>query len=105
MNDIFWLEFKTKNFVIIFIIQEVGQLLCFTYPTQFICFPRIDNGGDDNDDEEDGADEDRGDDVASDADAVITANRITNWDVCFLPTKKLGLFTVFTRHMNETTHQ
>ena len=59
-------------------IQEVGQQLCFTYPTQFICFPRIDNGGDDNDDEEDGANEDRGDDVASDADAVITANRITN---------------------------
>ena len=52
--------------------------MLYTYPTQFICFPRIDNGGDDNDDEEDGADEDRGDDVASDADAVITANRVTN---------------------------
>ena len=50
----------------------------FTYPTQFIGFSRIGNAGDENDGEEEGADDDRGDDVASDADAVITANRITN---------------------------
>ena len=79
-----------------------------TYPAQFIGFSSIDNADDDNGDEEDAADDDRGDDVASDADAVITANRITKRDVCFFHPKKLGLFTVFTvftRHMNKTTHQ
>ena len=77
----------------------------FTYPTQFIGFSRIDNAGDENYAEEEGADDDRGDDVASDADAVITAKRITNRYAFFFNKKKIRLFTVFTSHMNEITHQ
>ena len=71
-------------------ITNLDNFCCFikqTYPTQFIGFSRIDNGGDDNDDEEEGGEDDRGDDVASDADAVITANRITKRDVCFFSPK------------------
>ena len=70
------------------IIRELGQTLCFTCPAQFVGFSSINNCEDDNDDEEDGADDSRGDDVASDADAVITAKRITNRDVCFFHTEK-----------------
>ena len=60
----------------------------FTYPTKFIGFSRIDNAWDENDAEEEGADDDRGDDVASDADAVITANRITNRYASFFQQEK-----------------
>ena len=70
----------------------------FTYPTQFIGFSRIDNAGDENDAEEEGADDDRGDDVASDADAVITANRITKREVCFLHPKSLDCLHVYKPH-------
>ena len=77
----------------------------YTDPAKLFGLSSIEEDGDDNDDDEDGADDDRGDDVASDADAVITANRITNRYVFFFNNKKLRLFTVFTSHMNEITHQ
>ena len=87
------------------IIRELGQTLCFTYPAQFVGFSSINNCEDDNDDEEDGADDSRGDDVASDADAVITAERITKTEMfVFFTQKKVDIvYSVYSPHERNNT--